>query len=90
MPVIDVKNVNVTYRVLMNNAGSLKELFRDAVKGKARVIDYVALQDISFTVEKALQFLVEMVQANQLFLKFLQVFCLQQKALQRLMERSHR
>ena len=52
MAVIEVKNVNVTYRVLMNKTGSLKELFRDAIKGKARVIDYVALKDVSFTVDK--------------------------------------
>jgi len=52
MPVIEVKNLNVTYRVLMNKSGSLKELFRDAVKGKARVVDYVAIHDISFTVDK--------------------------------------
>ena len=52
MAVIEVKNVNVTYRVLMNKSGSLKELFRDALKGKARVIDYVALQDVSFSVDK--------------------------------------
>ena len=51
MPVIEIKNVNVTYRVLMNKSSSLKELFRDAIKGKARVVDYVALQDISFTVD---------------------------------------
>ena len=51
MPVIEIKNVNVTYRVLMNKSSSLKELFRDAIKGKARVVDYVALQDVSFTVE---------------------------------------
>jgi len=52
MSVIEVKNVNVTYRVLMNKSSSLKELFRDAIKGKARVIDYVALKDVSFTVDK--------------------------------------
>jgi ABC-type polysaccharide/polyol phosphate transport system ATPase subunit len=52
MAVIEVKNLNVTYRVLMNKSGSLKELFRDAIKGKARIIDYVALQDVSFTVDK--------------------------------------
>jgi ABC-type polysaccharide/polyol phosphate transport system ATPase subunit len=52
MAVIEVKNVNVTYRVLMNKSSSLKELFRDAIKGKARVVDYVALQDVSFTVDK--------------------------------------
>ena len=51
MAVIEVKNVNVTYRVLMNKTGSLKELFRDVLKRKARVVDYVALQDVSFTVE---------------------------------------
>jgi ABC-2 type transport system ATP-binding protein len=51
MAVIEVKNVNVTYRALMNKSGSLKELFRDAVKGKARVVEYVALQDVSFSVE---------------------------------------
>ena len=52
MPVIEIKNVNVTYRVLMNKSSSLKELFRDAIKGKARVVDYVALQDVSFTVNQ--------------------------------------
>ena len=51
MPVIEIKSVNVTYRVLMNKSSSLKELFRDAIKGKARVVDYVALQDVSFTVD---------------------------------------
>ena len=52
MAVIEVKNVNVTYRVLMNKSSSLKEVFRDAIKGKARVVDYVALKDVSFTVDK--------------------------------------
>jgi ABC-type polysaccharide/polyol phosphate transport system ATPase subunit len=36
----------------MNKSSSLKELFRDAIKGKARVVDYVALQDVSFTVDQ--------------------------------------
>ena len=52
MALIEVNNLGVTYRVLMNKTGSLKELFKDAVKGKARVVDYVALQDVSFTVNK--------------------------------------
>jgi len=52
MAVIEIKNVNVTYRVLMNKSGSLKELFRDAIKGRARIIDYVALKDVSITVDK--------------------------------------
>ena len=51
MAVIQVSNVSLTYRVLMNRTGSLKELFRDAIKGRTRVIDYVALNDVSFTVD---------------------------------------
>jgi ABC-type polysaccharide/polyol phosphate transport system ATPase subunit len=51
MAVIEVKNVNVTYRVLMNKTSSLKALFHDALKGKARIVEYVALQDVSFTVD---------------------------------------
>jgi len=52
MAIIELTNVNFTYRVLMNRTGSLKELFRDAIKGRTRVIDYVALSDVSFTVDK--------------------------------------
>jgi ABC-2 type transport system ATP-binding protein len=52
MVIIEVSNVNLTYRVLMNRTGSLKALFRDAIKGRNRIIDYVALQDISFTVNQ--------------------------------------
>ena len=52
MALIEVSNLNVTYRVLMNKSSSLKELFRDAIKGKARVIDFVALHDVSFSVDK--------------------------------------
>ncbi len=50
MAIIEVKNINLTYRVLMNRTGSIKELFRDAIKGRTRIIDYVALNDVSFTV----------------------------------------
>ena len=52
MAVIELSNVDLTYRVLMNRTGSLKELFRDALKGRNRVVDYVALKDVSFTVDK--------------------------------------
>jgi ABC-type polysaccharide/polyol phosphate transport system ATPase subunit len=52
MAVIEVKNLNVTYRVLMNRTSSMKELFRDVLKRHVRVINYVALQDVSFTVDK--------------------------------------
>ncbi len=51
MAIIEVKNVTMTYRVFMNRSGSIKELFRDVIKKRARIIDYVALVDISFTVE---------------------------------------
>ena len=51
MAVIEVKNVNVTYRVLMNKSSSLKELFRDLVKRKAHLVNYEALKDVSFSVE---------------------------------------
>lgn len=36
----------------MNKSSSLKELFRDAVNGKARLIDYVALKDVTFSVNQ--------------------------------------
>jgi ABC-type polysaccharide/polyol phosphate transport system ATPase subunit len=52
MSVIEVKNLNMTYRVLMNKSSSLKELLRDATKGKTRVVDYIALQSVSFNVNK--------------------------------------
>ncbi len=52
MAIIEVKNVNLTYRVLKNRTGSIKELFRDAVKGRVRILNYVALKDVSFTVDK--------------------------------------
>jgi ABC-type polysaccharide/polyol phosphate transport system ATPase subunit len=50
MAAIEVTNVNVTYRILMNKTSSLKELVRDVLKRKARIIDFVALQDVSFSV----------------------------------------
>lgn len=52
MSAIEVKNVNVTYRVLINKSSSLKELLRDAIKGKTHVVDYIALQSVSFNVNK--------------------------------------
>jgi ABC-type polysaccharide/polyol phosphate transport system ATPase subunit len=52
MTIIKVENVSLTYRVLKNRTNSIKELFRDAVKGRVRIQDYVALKDVSFTVEE--------------------------------------
>ena len=50
MAAIEVKNVSLTYRVLKNRTGSMKELFRDFLHRKVRVQNYVALKDVSFTV----------------------------------------
>ncbi|CAN2174190.1 TagH ABC-type polysaccharide/polyol phosphate transport system, ATPase component [Candidatus Nanopelagicaceae bacterium] len=52
MAIIEVKNLNLTYRVLMTRTGSLKELFRDAVKGRVRINNYVALDGVNFSVDK--------------------------------------
>ena len=51
-PVIEVRDLRLVYRVLMNRSGSLKELFRDAAKGRVRVNNFVALDGISFSVDK--------------------------------------
>jgi ABC-2 type transport system ATP-binding protein len=48
MAVIRLENVGFTYRVLLNRTGSLKELFKEAVRGRVRMIDYVALSGVSF------------------------------------------
>jgi ABC-2 type transport system ATP-binding protein len=50
MATIEVTNVSLTYRVLKNKTGSLKEIFRDIFHRKLRVQNYVALKDVSFTV----------------------------------------
>jgi ABC-type polysaccharide/polyol phosphate transport system ATPase subunit len=50
MATIEITNVSLTYRVLKNKTGSLKELFRDLLHRKVRVQNYVALKDVSFTV----------------------------------------
>ena len=48
--IIEVKNVNLTYRVLKNRTNSVRDLLRDAVGGRIRILDFVALKDVSFTV----------------------------------------
>ena len=48
MAVIKLENVGFTYRVLLNRTGSLKELFKEAVRGRVRMIDFVALSGVSF------------------------------------------
>ena len=51
MATIEITNVSLTYRVLKNKTGSLKELFRDILHRKVRIQNYVALKDVSFTVD---------------------------------------
>ena len=51
MPTIEITNVSLTYRVLKNKTGSLKELFRDILRRNVRVQNYEALKDVSFVVE---------------------------------------
>ena len=51
MATIEVTNVSLTYRVLKNKTGSLKEIFRDILHRKLRVQNYVALKDVSFNVD---------------------------------------
>jgi ABC-type polysaccharide/polyol phosphate transport system ATPase subunit len=50
MATIEIVNVGLTYRVLMNKTTSLKELFKDMVRRQVRIQNYVALKDVSFTV----------------------------------------
>lgn len=48
--VIELNSVDLTYRVLVNRTGSLKELIRDTIKGRVRIREFTALQEVSFTV----------------------------------------
>ena len=52
MPIIEVKDVNLTYRVIKNRTSSIKELFKDALKGRIHLVEYSALTDVTFSVEK--------------------------------------
>jgi len=52
MAIVEVKNVTFTYRVLRNKSTSIKELFKDFLHRRVRITNYVALKDVSFTVEK--------------------------------------
>jgi ABC-2 type transport system ATP-binding protein len=50
MATIEIVNVGFTYRVLKNRSGSVKELFKDIIYRRIRIQNYVALKDVSFTV----------------------------------------
>lgn len=52
MAIVEVNNVTFTYRVLRNKSTSIKELFKDFLHGHVRITNYVALKDVSFSVEK--------------------------------------
>ena len=51
MATIEIANVGFTYRVLKNRSGSVKELFKEIISRRIRVQNYVALKDVSFTVD---------------------------------------
>jgi ABC-2 type transport system ATP-binding protein len=51
MATIEITNVGFTYRVLKNRSGSVRDLIKDLVTRKAHIESYVALKDVSFTVD---------------------------------------
>lgn len=51
MPIIQVTEVGLTYRVLKNRSGSLKTLVKDFFHTSMRVQNYTALEKISFDVK---------------------------------------
>jgi len=52
MRVIEAKNISFAYRVLNKNHSSLKTLFRDFLKGRVSIEDYVAISDLTFEINK--------------------------------------
>jgi ABC-type polysaccharide/polyol phosphate transport system ATPase subunit len=51
MATIEITNVGFTYRVLKNRSGSIRDLIKDFITRKVHVENYVALKDVSFTVD---------------------------------------
>jgi len=51
MATIEITNVSFTYRVLKNRSGSVRDLFKDFITRKVHIENYVALKDVSFTVD---------------------------------------
>lgn len=49
---IEVKNVTMKFRMSDEPINSLKEIFTTAVKGKLRFNEFLALDDVSFSLEK--------------------------------------
>jgi len=47
---IELVNVSVTYRVVKSRSNSLKELAKELLHGKVRIVDHTALKNVSFSV----------------------------------------
>lgn len=47
---IEAKDLSFSYRVLNKNHGSIKELFRDFIRGKLSIENYLAISNIRFTI----------------------------------------
>ncbi len=52
MSIIAAKNISFAYRVLNKHHTSLKTLFRDFLHGRVSIEDYVAINDLSFEINK--------------------------------------
>jgi ABC-type polysaccharide/polyol phosphate transport system ATPase subunit len=52
MNIIEAKNISFAYRVLNKHHTSLKTLFRDFLHGRVSIEDYVAINDLSFEINK--------------------------------------
>ena len=52
MNIIEAKNISFSYRVLNKHHTSLKTLFRDFLHGRVTIEDYVAINDLSFEINK--------------------------------------
>ena len=52
MNLIEANDLSFSYRVINNNHGSMKELFRDFLRGKLSIENYLAISNLSFTIKK--------------------------------------
>jgi ABC-type polysaccharide/polyol phosphate transport system ATPase subunit len=52
MNIIEAKDISFAYRVLNKHHSSLKVLFRDFLRGRVSIEDYVAIKDLTFEIKK--------------------------------------
>jgi ABC-type polysaccharide/polyol phosphate transport system ATPase subunit len=52
MNIIEAKNISFAYRVLNKHHTSLKVLFRDFLRGRVSIEDYVAIKDLTFDIKR--------------------------------------